>query len=556
MELPVEIFCCYADNDQDLLAKLETHLSPLRRQGAIVTWHSLNILPGTNAEEERSKHLNSAQIILLLISAEFLASDYCYGREMKRAIERHKQGEAVVIPIILRPTYWEEAPFAHLQPLPTDKKPVVNWYHPDEAWVDITRGIKKVVDELGRIDPVSQQKNSRAFWQDRDSEKPLLQESPSPDIIARCPSCMDQFHVGDCDIVSSESGAILKPGPAPNEWKTPLRKKVEALTSPKYLRQLACRKCPHCGYLLPFNIERAKNISIAIVGDIMSGKTHYLASVIHELKERWLPEHKKSVSLTCLTPKVEDVYYRDIMRPVFVNKTAAQPTTVAMTQTSSPLIYELKFKPSSGGDSKRINLLFYDGSGEDYLIPDRFMWFARHVMYASAMIFLVDPLAITEVAKQLPSHYVPPGYFYPVKDRSKAINLTLELFERYHGPQAEKLLHSLPVAITLSKADLFRYVGSVPPAHGFLSHSLYRDQLNLREIDALDEEIRVLLKKYKERSLLSLSQRFSVTRFFATSATGCAPDYSGIYPFIDPCRCLDPILWILDRLGALHAYTL
>jgi hypothetical protein len=564
MESPVEIFCCYADRDQDLLAELETHLSPLRRQGVIVTWHSLNIIPGTNAEEERSKHLNNAQVILLLISPDFLASDHCYDQEMMRAIRRHQQGEAVVIPIILRPTYWEEAPFAHLQALPTDKKPVVTWYYPDEAWVDITRGIKKAVKELVRkLALPSQSKKSGVSWQDSsregDSGKLAVEETSSFDVIVRCPCCLDQFYVGDCDIVSRTDGRLLRKGPAPNEWRTPRRENVESLTSPKYLRQLAGRQCPHCGYGLPFNIERAKNISLAIVGDTYSGKSHYIASVIHTLRERWLPEHRKSVSLTCLTPEVEHKYYHDVIRPVFVDKISVPATQPTSYDVSEPLIYELKFKSSSGEAPKRVNLLFYDGSGEDYAWQERMVRHARHVMYASAFIFLIDPPALTEVAKHIEeANQLPPFYLAAYRSgRSPvhAIKTTLELFERYHGSQAENLLRSLPVAITLSKADLFRHVASVAPAYRFLSHSRYGKSLHLQEMNAIDEEVRTLVKKYKGYSLLRLSQRFSTVSFFATSATGCAPDEMGRFRFIEPYRCLDPVLWALYRLGVLHADT-
>src|SRR6266516_6379335 len=99
-----------------------------------------------------SFYLNTAQIILLLISPDFMDSDYCYNVEMKRAIERHEAEKAIVIPIILRPVFWEDAPFAKLQVLPTNAKPVTSkaWYTQDYAFFDIVQGIKKVIEE-GKI---------------------------------------------------------------------------------------------------------------------------------------------------------------------------------------------------------------------------------------------------------------------------------------------------------------------------------------------------------------------------------------------------------------------
>ncbi|SRR6266436_2206735 len=90
-------------------------------------------------------HLNSAQIILLLVSPDFLASEYCYGDEVERAMKRHEAGEAIVIPIILRPVEWEDTPFSKLQPLPTDGRPATRWRNLDEAFLDIERGIRKAI---------------------------------------------------------------------------------------------------------------------------------------------------------------------------------------------------------------------------------------------------------------------------------------------------------------------------------------------------------------------------------------------------------------------------
>src|SRR5690349_5863095 len=103
---PVSVFYSYAHQDEALRQQLETHLSLLRRQGLISEWYDRKILPGAEWVGEIDEHLERASIILLLISADFLASDYCYDKEMTRALERHKQGEARVIPIILRPCDW------------------------------------------------------------------------------------------------------------------------------------------------------------------------------------------------------------------------------------------------------------------------------------------------------------------------------------------------------------------------------------------------------------------------------------------------------------------
>src|SRR5262245_12026539 len=115
---PLEVFISYAPNDADLQKELVAHLAVLQRQGVIRAWHAGMIVPGAERDDVTVRHLDAADIVLLLISASFLACDDCYDREMKSALVRHTRGEARVIPIIVRPCHWTDAPFASLQALP------------------------------------------------------------------------------------------------------------------------------------------------------------------------------------------------------------------------------------------------------------------------------------------------------------------------------------------------------------------------------------------------------------------------------------------------------
>ena len=144
----IELFYSYSHTDEELRDQLENHLSILKWQRVITNWHDRKIGAGTEWEGQIDEHLNSAQIILLLISSDFISSPYCYDVEMGRAMERHEANEARVIPILLRPVYWKIAPFAKLNALPTDGKAVTSWDNQDEAFLDIVEGISKVVDEL------------------------------------------------------------------------------------------------------------------------------------------------------------------------------------------------------------------------------------------------------------------------------------------------------------------------------------------------------------------------------------------------------------------------
>ena len=105
-------------------------------------------MAGQQWADQISEHLESARIILLLVSSSFLASDYCYGKEMGRALEKHEAGEATVIPVIVRPCDWHGAPFGKLQSLPRDGKAVTSWANKDEAWTDVAKGIRRAVEAL------------------------------------------------------------------------------------------------------------------------------------------------------------------------------------------------------------------------------------------------------------------------------------------------------------------------------------------------------------------------------------------------------------------------
>jgi tetratricopeptide (TPR) repeat protein len=145
-----EVFISYSHRDKELRNELEKHLANLKRQKIIASWYDGNISPGTEWEPQIMEHLKRAQIILLLVSADFMASDFCYSIEMTQAIARHDANQARVIPILLRPMDWQGAPFARLKMLPTDAKAVITWHTLDEALADVVQGIREAIDDLTR----------------------------------------------------------------------------------------------------------------------------------------------------------------------------------------------------------------------------------------------------------------------------------------------------------------------------------------------------------------------------------------------------------------------
>ena len=145
---PVDLFYSYSHKDEPLRDELDAHLALLRKRGVLRTWHDRKIGGGDPWAASIDANLESADIILLLVSADFIKSDYCYDIEMRRGLERHEAGEARMVPVIVRACDIEGAPFAKLQALPKDAKPVTSWPNRDESWTSAAKGIRKVTQNL------------------------------------------------------------------------------------------------------------------------------------------------------------------------------------------------------------------------------------------------------------------------------------------------------------------------------------------------------------------------------------------------------------------------
>ena len=149
----ISLFFSYSHKDESFRDELEVHLAMLKREGLIESWHDRRIDAGASLHEEISDRLESSHVILLLISPYFLASDYCYDRELKRALERHRSGEAIVIPVILHPCDWKNSAFSHLRATPPDGKPISKYPNQHDAYLavvtDVRGAIAKINSSLG-----------------------------------------------------------------------------------------------------------------------------------------------------------------------------------------------------------------------------------------------------------------------------------------------------------------------------------------------------------------------------------------------------------------------
>jgi len=144
----ISVFLSYAHRDERLREELSKHLSPLRRSALIETWDDRKIRPGADLDSAIDDRLARADVVLLLISPDFINSDYCYRREMRLALRRHAKGDARIIPIILRPVDWVGTPIGRLLAVPRDAKPVTTWHRRDDALLDVATSVRRAAEEM------------------------------------------------------------------------------------------------------------------------------------------------------------------------------------------------------------------------------------------------------------------------------------------------------------------------------------------------------------------------------------------------------------------------
>ena len=145
-------FISYSHADEPLRKEFGKHLSLMSRQGLVDVWTDHKIPPGGEFDEHIRAKLEAAELIVLLVSPDFMHSDYCYGVELKRAMERHQERSAVVVPVILRPVDWWSAPFGGLKALPRDGRPVISWPTPDDGFLDAVQSLRGLLTQ--RASPV------------------------------------------------------------------------------------------------------------------------------------------------------------------------------------------------------------------------------------------------------------------------------------------------------------------------------------------------------------------------------------------------------------------
>jgi hypothetical protein len=359
-----------------------------------------------------------------------------------------------------------------------------------------------------------------------------------------CPSCFNEINLAKCKIISEKTGSELK---SPSRGFFSGFKGLEPLDGPYYTQELAHRQCYVCDYLLPPNIESVPSITLAVVGDNFSGKSLYIAALIHQLKTLWTGNAAGFARFMCLTESVESKYTQEYINPLFNQKRVLPATQPAVSSKAEPLIYKLVTNSFSKHPKTAANLMIYDTSGEDFIRSERIVEYARFALNTNAFIFVADPFTMEPFINALDP------VVQDVLRSSRAaerLNAVISIYERYHRePEGSSLPH-LPIAVMLSKSDMFK---SASTSNNIVfQNPNYSNGLDLNDIDKVDGEVKRLLSAYRQNDLLNATHNFARVKFFATSATGEPPDASGSFAHVEPCRCLDPVLWILHQLGIIR----
>ena len=173
----IKIFCSYSHKDAKMLDEIKKQIDKDHN-----VWYDRKIRAGQNWAEQIDSHLNTTDVILLLISPDFKASEYCSGIEMGRALEREKAKEACIISILLRPVDWIDAPYLHCQVLPKGAKSVTMWRNRDEAFANIAQGLREIIEKrLVEIFDTSFVERSAGVYMGNPVNKAIVFLAVSPD---------------------------------------------------------------------------------------------------------------------------------------------------------------------------------------------------------------------------------------------------------------------------------------------------------------------------------------------------------------------------------------
>lgn len=307
------------------------------------------------------------------------------------------------------------------------------------------------------------------------------------------------------------------------------------------------RVCPTCHYELLYDAGLTEERTIAIMGGRGTGKSNYIAMLINRLENEIGAQFEAGVR--AMGDRTRERYERDFYTPLFRNNQVIPPTRTAGVDvaTRTPLVFRITFNTG-----KAANLVIFDTAGEDMQSLDAISTEARYLLFADALIFLLDPMQIPAVRQTVPAKLVPPTD--PGAEPEYIIGRLRELYEQEFGLRSKDKI-SKPVAFTLSKADMLYPL--LDPGSGLFRTGEHFDALNLRDLQSIHTEIDAYLRAWLGLRFDNLVRtNFSNYHYFGVSSFGKPPEGPAGQQTVEsatPIRIEDPILWIFHAFGLIKA---
>lgn len=311
------------------------------------------------------------------------------------------------------------------------------------------------------------------------------------------------------------------------------------------------RLCPECHFELSHDVGQVPQRTIAVIGGRSTGKSHYIASVIHALRNEVGENFKLAVRM--LGDETQIRWERDFYRPLFERKTVLQPTQPGLldARVKAPLALRITF--NNGAWKQAFNISLFDSAGEDMVTSDALKVQARYIPHADGIIFMIDPLQLDSVRQQLPS--VSKTNMDPQAHPEHILERLLDLFERQSSPHflsrfgiMRKI--NVPIAFTLSKIDMLTPI--LDPGSPLIRASEHHGAVDLTDIQSVSTEATSYLRRWRLNNFCdNVEHNFSNYLYFGVSSLGQQPNEKN--PVVtNPVRVGDPLLWLLYKLNFLH----
>jgi Double-GTPase 2 len=301
------------------------------------------------------------------------------------------------------------------------------------------------------------------------------------------------------------------------------------------------RICPNCDFELSSDLGLVDQQLIAIIGGRDTGKSHYIAALIHKLQHE--TGQNFTFSLRFIGDNTQKRWEDDFETPLFVRRSILQSTKPGYIDASvkKPLIFRLTM--TSHGRKRALNISFLDSAGEDMRSQDALDLQVPYIRDASAIIFLLDPLQISSVRQLLPGVGLP--HQSQEANPEAIVGRVCELI-RSHSHLAPTRKIKTPIAFTLSKIDALRSI--LPPDSALLRNSEHFGYLDIDDVKNVHTEIANDLRSWISYNFCQqIDHDFETYRYFGVSSLGSPPDKDGHLISINPIRVEDPFLWILQQ---------